>query len=108
MQQTRRNVSERKCDCEKFARKRIVSQITITNTITSTKIFFPFAFRNLVRNTRQSQLQSVDNSANDQVFLGKQGKDFEFAHLPQTVDVVECSGKDGDLDNIIEWLDSLN
>lgn len=63
-----------------------------------------FFVRNLVRNTRQNQLQSVDNSASDQVFLGRPGKDFEFGHLSQSVEVVECSGKEGDLENVHTWL----
>lgn len=65
-------------------------------------------FSNLVRNTRQSQLQSVDNSTTDAIFLGKQGKDFEFGHLPQAVDVVECSSTDNNLDDIHRWLKTLS
>lgn len=68
---------------------------------------FCFHRRNLVRNTRQNQLKSVDNSSNEQVFLGKQGKDFEFSHLSQTIEVAECSSKDNDIDSIYRWLKNL-
>lgn len=72
-------------------------------------IFISFFFhrRNLVRNTRQNQLKSVDSSSNEQVFLGKQGKDFEFSHLSQTIEVAECSSKDNDIDSIYRWLKNL-
>ncbi|XP_031631868.1 signal recognition particle receptor subunit beta [Contarinia nasturtii] len=63
---------------------------------------------NLVRNTRQNQLKSVDNSTSEAVFLGKQGKDFEFGHLSQSVDVIECSGKDNEVDSIEDWLKQFN
>ncbi|XP_055310583.1 signal recognition particle receptor subunit beta [Sitodiplosis mosellana] len=63
---------------------------------------------NLVRNTRQNQLQSVDNSTSDVVFLGKQGKDFEFVHLSQSVEVIECSGRENDVKSLKRWLKSLN
>lgn len=65
-------------------------------------------FRNLVRNTRQNQLQSVDSSTSDIIFLGKQGKDFEFTHLSQPISIVECSGKESDIDSLHKWLKSLN
>lgn len=70
-------------------------------------VFFSFS-RNLVRNSRQNQLQSVDNSTSDQVFLGKQGKDFEFAHLSQPIDVIECSTRDDKIENLHRWLKTLN
>lgn len=61
--------------------------------------------RNLVRNSRQSQLKSVDNSTTDTQFIGKQGKDFDFSHLSQRIDVAECSAKDNELDAVIEWIE---
>lgn len=66
-----------------------------------------FFYRNLVRNTRQNQLKAVDNSSNEQVFLGKQGKDFEFTHVSQPIEVIECSSKDNDIDSIHRWLKNL-
>lgn len=74
---------------------------------TSFVILSSIFFRNLVRNTRQNQLKSVDNSSNEQVFLGKQGKDFEFSHLSQSIEVIECSSKDNDIDSIHRWLKNL-
>lgn len=69
---------------------------------------FPLSHsRNLVRNSRQSQLKSVDNSSSDQVFLGKAGKDLEFGHLTQTVDVAEYSAQESDLDSIHTWIKRL-
>lgn len=55
---------------------------------------------NLVRQTRTNQLQSVDNSVSNVVFLGRQGKDFEFAQLQQHVEFVECSAKTRDLEGL--------
>jgi len=62
---------------------------------------------NLVRTTRQSQLQSVDNSASDQVFIGKQGKEFEFTQLTQNVKVAECSAQKCELDDVTAWVQTL-
>lgn len=77
------------------------------NQLFSLKYFQFYFFRNLVRNSRRSQLQSVDGSATEQVSLGKQGKDFEFGHLNQTVDFVECSAKECDLENVHTWIQTL-
>lgn len=68
---------------------------------------FVFPHRNLVRNSRKSQLQSVDNSATDTQFIGKQGKDFEFSHLPQAIEFAECSAKENELDAVAQWVEQL-
>ncbi|XP_059613281.1 signal recognition particle receptor subunit beta [Phlebotomus argentipes] len=62
---------------------------------------------NLVRSTRKNQLESVDSSAKSNVFLGKQGKDFEFIHISQYVDVLECSVKNQDIGSLTDWLDRI-
>lgn len=111
MQQTRRNIGKTSIHRKIIIRKGIVS----SNLINQKRILFLFKkktfsillFRNLVRNSRRSQLQSVDGSASEQVSLGKQGKDFEFGHLNQTVDFVECSSKECDLENVHTWIQAL-
>ncbi|XP_055843241.1 signal recognition particle receptor subunit beta [Episyrphus balteatus] len=62
---------------------------------------------NTVRKTRTSKLQSVDDSENKVVFLGKEGKDFEFSHLSQNVQFYEGSGKNNDLANLSDWIDRM-
>jgi len=63
---------------------------------------------NLIRTTRSSRLQSVDNSTSrDDVYLGKQGKDFLFNHLVQNIQIAECSAKERELKNLIEWIEKL-
>ncbi|XP_062550780.1 signal recognition particle receptor subunit beta [Armigeres subalbatus] len=62
---------------------------------------------NLVRQTRTSQLQSVDANSADAVFLGKSDKDFEFGQLSQKVKLVACSAKECQLDDLNAFLDSL-
>lgn len=54
-----------------------------------------------------SQLESVDDKANQNVFIGKQGKDLEFAHLSQNIEVTESSIKNKELDNLKDWLDRV-
>ncbi|CAH0585829.1 unnamed protein product [Chrysodeixis includens] len=54
---------------------------------------------NLVRVTKSSQLQSVDPSQrNNTTYIGKVGKDFEFSHLNNRVDIAESSANTGDDD----------
>ncbi|KAG7308793.1 hypothetical protein JYU34_006027 [Plutella xylostella] len=69
---------------------------------------------NMVRVTKSNQLQSVDPSqSNKQVYLGKLGKDFEFAHLSCKVDVAESSANTGDDDTpadvkpLQDWISKL-
>lgn len=59
---------------------------------------------NVVRTTRCSSLQSVDNSTVESVFLGKQGVDFTFSQLSQSIQLVECSAKDRDFNGLTDWL----
>lgn len=73
-----------------------------------------YCFRNLVRVTKSSQLQSVDPSQSNKVaYLGKLGKDFEFSHLGCKVDVLESSINTGDDDDPTEmkglqdWISKL-
>jgi hypothetical protein len=77
-------------------------------------IILSLIFRNLVRVTKSSQLQSVDPSqSNNFKYLGKQGKDFEFSHLGCKVEVAECSANTGDDDNpadmksLEDWVSKL-
>lgn len=59
---------------------------------------------NLLRTTRENQLQSVDNSASNFTFIGKPGKDFEFSHLSRSIEVAESAGQKGDINTITDWL----
>lgn len=61
----------------------------------------------LVRQTRTNQLQSVDNTVSNNVFLGKPGRDFEFSQLSQTVEFVECSAKEPNLDQLLTMINKL-
>ncbi|KOC65535.1 Signal recognition particle receptor subunit beta [Habropoda laboriosa] len=62
---------------------------------------------NLLRMTKTSQLEATDASATN-IFLGKQGKDFEFSHLDTNIEFAECSAynKDPDTSADIEQLNS--
>ncbi|XP_055910077.1 signal recognition particle receptor subunit beta [Eupeodes corollae] len=62
---------------------------------------------NTVRKTRTSKLQSVDDSENKVVYLGKDGKDFEFSHLNQNIQFYEGSGKNNELENLSDWIDRM-
>uniref|UniRef100_A0A182LTQ2 Signal recognition particle receptor subunit beta n=1 Tax=Anopheles culicifacies TaxID=139723 RepID=A0A182LTQ2_9DIPT len=63
---------------------------------------------NIVRQTRRSQLQSVDNSTASDTFLGKSaGVDFEFEQLGQRIRFVPCSTKDEKYDGLTAFLEAL-
>ncbi|XP_053663066.1 signal recognition particle receptor subunit beta [Anopheles marshallii] len=63
---------------------------------------------NIVRQTRRSQLQSVDNSASSDTFLGKSaGVDFEFEQLGQRIRFVPCSAKDEQFEGLTTFLEAL-
>lgn len=71
-----------------------------------------FAYRNLVRVTKTRQLESVDPTSSENVFLGKQGKDFEFSQLIQNIDFAECSAvsteeKSAQLDQLTKWISRI-
>nr|KAG5698995.1 hypothetical protein BaRGS_033508 [Batillaria attramentaria] len=66
---------------------------------------------NTLRVTRSAALQGIDNTANNNTYLGKRNKDFEFADLkPLRVEFAECSARgkseasDGDLKAVLEWM----
>lgn len=67
-------------------------------------IVFWIIFRNLVRDSRQKQLQSGDE---DVQFIGKPSADFEFGHLTQNVSIAECSAKDKQLTSVTKWIKSI-
>jgi hypothetical protein len=61
--------------------------------------------------TKLSQLESTNETANNNTFLGKKEKDFEFAHLlPVKVDFAESTAVQKDpeepaeLDGLEKWL----
>lgn len=62
---------------------------------------------NLVRTTRCSSLQSVDNSQVESVFLGKHGVDFTFEQLSQNIQLVECSAKNRDFKELTNWIQKV-
>ncbi|XP_011200156.1 signal recognition particle receptor subunit beta [Bactrocera dorsalis] len=63
---------------------------------------------NIVRVTRGRKLQSVgEDNMSKPVFLGKEGKDFEFSHINQNVQFFECSAKDNQLNNLSDWIDRM-
>ena len=73
----------------------------------------PYLYRNTLRVTRAATLSSTDGSAAEgSKYLGKRGKDFDFSHLQNPVDFVECSAKgngnsDGELNMVVEWIENL-
>ncbi|KAM0724750.1 Signal recognition particle receptor subunit beta [Formica fusca] len=64
---------------------------------------------NLLRMTKTSQLEATDASSAN-VFLGKQGKDFEFSHLDSHIDFAEScafnkdSQTSADIEELNKWL----
>jgi signal recognition particle receptor subunit beta len=60
---------------------------------------------NLVRTTRASELASTDNSSKSSDYLGKRGEDFQFEHLPQNVEFLECSALKGDVEELTVWIE---
>ena len=63
--------------------------------------------------TRSAALEGTDGSSKDS-FIGKKGKDFEFAHVePVKVEFVECNckgdtdGKDPEIDAVYEWINTM-
>lgn len=63
--------------------------------------------RNVIRETRTSQLQSVDNSSSKAVYLGKQGRDFNFTQLSQKIEFVELSALDGNIQELENLMKKL-
>ncbi|XP_053675169.1 signal recognition particle receptor subunit beta [Anopheles nili] len=63
---------------------------------------------NIVRQTRKSQLQSVDNSSSSETFLGKSaGVDFDFEQVGQRIRFVPCSAKEEDYNGLTTFLEGL-
>lgn len=63
---------------------------------------------NVVRTTRCSSLQSVDNNAQvESVFLGKHGVDFTFEQLSQNIQLIECSAKNRDFKQLTNWIQKV-
>jgi small GTP-binding protein len=64
---------------------------------------------NTLRITQSAQLYSTSDTGNNNTFLGKRNKDFEFSQLaPIKVDFVECTtAGDGDITGIHEWLERI-
>ncbi|KAG5319602.1 SRPRB protein, partial [Pseudoatta argentina] len=64
---------------------------------------------NLLRMTKTSQLETTDASSTN-VFLGKQGKHFEFSHLDSKIDFVESYASNDDsqmsanIEELKKWL----
>ncbi|XP_018346493.1 PREDICTED: signal recognition particle receptor subunit beta [Trachymyrmex septentrionalis] len=64
---------------------------------------------NLLRMTKTSQLEATDASSTN-VFLGKQGKHFEFSHLDSQIDFVESHASNDDsqmsanIEELKKWL----
>lgn len=65
--------------------------------------------RNLLRNTKTHQLESIsDDSSRNAVFLGREGKDFEFADVSSIrIQFSAASAESGDLDELEKWLQSV-
>ncbi|KMR04984.1 signal recognition particle receptor subunit beta [Lasius niger] len=67
---------------------------------------------NLLRMTKTSQLEATDASSAN-VFLGKQGKDFEFSHLDSHIDFAESyafnkdSQTSADIEELDKWLHKI-
>jgi len=67
---------------------------------------------NLLRMTKTSQLEATDASTTN-VFLGKQGKQFEFLHLDSQIDFAEsyAFNKDpqtsADIEELDKWLHKI-
>ena len=67
-----------------------------------------FLYRNIVRDTRSRKLQSVgDEDTSKPVYLGKPGRDFEWSHLQQNIQFYEGSAKEGQLNDLTDWLDRM-
>ncbi|KAG5672337.1 hypothetical protein PVAND_002471 [Polypedilum vanderplanki] len=62
---------------------------------------------NVIRKTRTSQLQSVDNSSDKTMYLGKSDKDFDFSQISQKISFAESSAKNKDIEQIISFIKAL-
>jgi signal recognition particle receptor subunit beta len=64
-------------------------------------------FRNLIRKTRTNQLQSVDNSSDTSVFLGRNDKDFDFTQITQKIRFAESSAKNNKIEQLQKFINDL-
>jgi signal recognition particle receptor subunit beta len=62
---------------------------------------------NVIRKTRTSQLESVDDSSSNAVFLGRHDKDFSFSQLNRKIIFAEASAKEQNIDSFSKWIQSL-
>lgn len=59
-------------------------------------------YRNTLRVTKSSQLDSVDEKGKTSTYLGKEGVDFDFSTLPLNVEFIETS-VNKDTDNLVNF-----
>lgn len=66
---------------------------------------------NTLRFTRSAALQRTDElNSPKETLVGKQGKDFQFSHVPSKIDFVECNLKEHNLLNLLDvetWLQKV-
>ncbi|CAG9808106.1 unnamed protein product [Chironomus riparius] len=62
---------------------------------------------NLIRKTRTNQLQSVDNSSDTSVFLGRNDKDFDFTQISQKIRFAESSAKNNKIEQLQNFISDL-
>ena len=70
---------------------------------------FLLSLRNLLRTTKASQLESTNDTASNNTFLGKEDKDFDFDDLsPIKVEFVETTALQGDDEKLsdLEFLEN--
>ena len=68
-------------------------------------------FSNALRVTRSAALEGIDNTnvGSKNTFIGKEGKDFEFSQVSNSVSLIECSckrntGDEADLEAVKDWI----
>lgn len=70
-----------------------------------------FYFRNTLRSTKASQLESVDPNEKQSLKLGNDSKDFAFSSLPIKVEIAESAAfnKNGspDIQQLNNWLTNV-
>uniref|UniRef100_A0A1B6E0T6 Signal recognition particle receptor subunit beta n=2 Tax=Clastoptera arizonana TaxID=38151 RepID=A0A1B6E0T6_9HEMI len=68
---------------------------------------------NLLRVTKAKQLNSTEDVANSNNYLGVIGKDFKFSHIPLAVEFVECAAMKNEMDapadikGIKMWIENI-
>lgn len=74
--------------------------------------FLFFNCSNTLRMTRSAALEGIGSASNNNTFLGKPNKDFDFADIsPLKIDFAECSALNKEdsvgLTQIYEWLEKI-